>query len=519
MATMMLFANTRSAKTLPTTALAALMALALAACGSGGGGDPEPDKCTPTSTRCGSASVLETCNADGLTWTPAACPAATTCKQTTSVFADCVTEQIGDVVETDAEPEVITPICTPKATECVDDTHIKSCAADGKAWVESPCAYKCITEAGKGLCKDKVCEPGSHRCGGSKNLLICKEDGTGFDQVPCPAGAQCNPNLAPEPECEAGPACVVGQKECDETGKFLKTCVKMGTDNAFDWQKCPYGCDADKKACKEAVCQAGDHRCQADDPDAIEECNKTQTGWQFVQKCLTGCKNGLCENKACLQGQERCNYYAVEKCDAAGQGWEFVEGCQGTTCVQEGDSAYCAGCVPGVDFCDGDDVMTCPDASGQPVVKEACAVGETCVEAACVDKVVLSDELGADASLLALAEAVTFCWMNHEGETGSTLCAAVDAGDYSTDVTKEVFIDQWYCDDTIWYDYIYDNFAGGDSDALWQAEGLFSCYEPDNRTVDMKATIPAGSQNEICVFYDTWATPEIILNHCIGGLF
>jgi hypothetical protein len=253
-------------------------------------------------------------------------------------------------------------------------------------------------------------------------------------------------------------------------------------------------------------------------PDTIEECNPQQTGWQFVQVCTTGCKNGLCENKACTKDQMRCNYYAVEKCQLTGQGWEFVEGCQGTTCVQEGDKAYCAGCVPGKDFCEGDDVMTCPDASGEPVVKEACGVYETCVAAVCHDQVVLSDVQGTNASLLALAEAVTTCWMDHEGEADSTLCAAIDASDYSTDVTVAAFIDHWYCDDDIWYEYIYDNFAGGDSDALWQAEGLFSCYEPDNRTVDMKATIPAGSTNQICIFYDTWITPEIILNSCVGDL-
>lgn len=504
-------------QTKPATLAILLAALAFSACGASES-TPEPDKCTPTATRCGSASVLETCNDDGLTWTPVACDAGETCKQTTSVLAQCLGDAPADTVD-DTEPEEVTPTCTPKATECQGEKGIRTCADDGLSWVDSECYFKCTVENEKALCKDKVCEPGSHRCGGSKNLLICKEDSLGFDTYPCPAGAQCDPNLKPSPECVAGPKCGVGDKECDETGKYLKLCVKVGTDTTFDWQKCPYGCDGAAKACKEPVCDVGAHRCSAADLDAIEECNAEQTGWQFVQKCLTGCKDGLCENKACTQGQKRCNYYAVEKCSANGQGWEFDEGCQGTTCVQEGTSAYCAGCVPGKDYCEGDDVMTCPDPAQPAEIKESCAVGETCVEAACVESVVLSDALGTSESYLALAEAITFCWMNHEGDEESALCAAIDAEDWSTDVTKEAFIDQWYCDDDIWYEFIADAFAGGDSDALWQAEGLFSCYEPENRTVDMKADIPAGSINQICIFYDNFATPEVILNSCAGGLF
>lgn len=433
-----------------------------------------------------------------------------------TVFTDVVETADTGVDEAAPEVETATPICTPGEAVCAGEKGIKTCAADGLAWTEEDCYYVCKEATpGKAQCRDKVCEPGSHRCAGNRNLLICEPDGTEYAKYPCPEGALCDPTVQPEPECVAGPACQANQKECDESGKFLKVCVKKGEAYTYDWQKCSFGCDAAALSCLEASCADGAARCDPDNSDAIQECNKDRTGWNFVQDCDDGCINGKCIDMPCSQGEKRCNFYAVEVCKDNGSGFEFEQGCP-VACVEDGTNAYCSGCVPGAQYCEDGKVVACNDPAEGPVVVATCGAGTSCFEAACVDSIVLSDELDIDRSLLNLAEAITFCWKDNEGADDNVMCGVVNASAFSLDITPEDFIDNWYCDETTKDDYIYWEFTYGDDpneDPFWLAEGLFSCFEPDNRVVDMKASIGEGSTN-VCVWYDTFVTDEIVIDLC-----
>ncbi len=296
------------------------------------------------------------------------------------------------VEEVTPEVETAEPICTPGQSKCTGEKGIKTCAPDGLSWTETECYYLCdeATE-GAAQCRDKVCEPGSHRCAGNRNLLICNPEGTEYNKFACPEGSLCDPTVQPEPECAAGPACQANQKECDESGKFLKVCVKKGDAYSYDWQKCSFGCDPATLTCLEAICDEGAARCDpADGSTAIQECNKDRTGWDFVQDCDDGCIGGKCIDKPCNQGEKRCNFYAVEVCKDNGTGFEFEQGCP-IACVEDGTNAYCSGCMPGAEYCQDGDVMACTDPAAGPEVVKACGDGTSCFDAECVPIIVMSD--------------------------------------------------------------------------------------------------------------------------------
>ena len=426
-------------------------------------------------------------------------------------YADTSGGQDTATTEDTTPPQDTAPVCGAGETRCTSETRLQTCAVDGSGWVEADCSYKCMIKNDKAGCYDKVCEPGSHRCAGAYNLMVCVEQGTEYDELPCPTGSRCDPTVKPEPECVSGPTCVSGNKECDETGKYLKICVKSGDSYTYKWEKCSYGCDPATLTCKEPSCEAGDHRCSPADANVIEECNKEQSGWKFVQACAGGCDKGECIDMACSPGDLRCNYYAVEVCDEYGNGYKFLEGCP-TACVQEGNVAYCAGCVAGEDYCEGNAVMTCDDPSA-PAVKQQCQGGDSCVLASCAHTIVMSNFLEKDGSYNNLAMAVTQCWQDNVESSDNVMCGVIDASEYTVDTTAESFIDAWYCDNDIWWDVIWPAFESAGLD-IWEAEGIFSCFEMENRVVDMKDTIPAGSKGEICVWFDTFAVDEVIIEDC-----
>jgi hypothetical protein len=422
--------------------------------------------------------------------------------------------QVQDTLEVTPEvtqevlPEEVAPVCTANAKKCLEGAAapkgISTCKADGSAWVDDECQYRCVVEDNTARCKDKVCEANSRKCAGTKNLLICNELGTGYNTFACPELC-----VAKENDCGPAPKCTVGTKECDEGGSFLKTCIKEGDNTTWTWDKCDYGCDATKKACLDATCQAGAVRCNPDDKETIEECNKDSTGWKFVQKCNEGCENAKCKDYPCAVGEKRCNYYAVEVCKLDKSGFEFDEGCS-VACVQEGTNAYCAGCAPGAPYCEGSKVMSCEDPSA-PKVVETCGSGTGCAVGQCLPEVVMSD-MDEDTlwySYLDLAQAVVDCWRINEGSGTNVLCATVDAELMSVDVTATDFIDNWYC----YYWFFEEDFKNaGDLDVAENT--IFTCAAPADRHVDFKLPITAGSLNKTCVWYDTWATDEVFITDC-----
>jgi hypothetical protein len=81
----------------------------------------------------------------------------------------------------------------------------------------------------------------------------------------------------------------------------------------------------------------------------------------------------------CQQGQVRCQGSTYQHCEA-GQ-WEKTEDCE-AACVA---SVGCVTCEPGINSCDGDNVVAC-DANGEPGgTIQTCDGALTCVNGACVN--------------------------------------------------------------------------------------------------------------------------------------
>ncbi len=159
-----------------------------------------------------------------------------------------------------------------------------------------------------------VCEPGYSICFVySEFVLVCRDDGSGWDAVACPEDTLCYEGICQDLTC------VPGDAECRDEG--VVTCRDDGT----GWTE-PEPCDEGQRCaegeCREVICQPGELRC--DDEGRVERCVAAGTEWEIFQVCPEGTtcfEGGVCLSETCDPGQTECGQNTLYTCNEAGE-WE-----------------------------------------------------------------------------------------------------------------------------------------------------------------------------------------------------
>lgn len=198
-----------------------------------------------------------------------------------------------------------------------------------------------------------VCQPADQVCFVySEFVLQCRDDGSGWDPLPCDEGSLCF-----EGQCQPMD-CLPGELRCDGGGR--SRCL----DDGSGWEAAE-PCAADTRChdgdCLEVVCTGGDLRCS--DENAVERCLGAGTGWEVVAECADDqrCVDGLCLAAPCSPGATECAPETLYTCSDDGQ-WDASPCPEGQPCIF-GRCVQCLGpadCVEGEDCVDGLCQVTAP---------------------------------------------------------------------------------------------------------------------------------------------------------------
>lgn len=203
-----------------------------------------------------------------------------------------------------------------------------------------------VVGCGTGSNDDSVCEPESSICFVySEFVLVCREDGSGWDADPCPVGTLCFEGSCQDLEC------VPGSVECRDDG--VVTCLDDGT----GWSEAA-PCEPTESCidgeCSEDICEPGEQRCS--DEGDLEHCNSTGTQWETLAPCPAGTScvdDEVCLPDGCTSGQTECGPTTLYTCNDEGS-WEGVACPPDQPCI----FGRCVECVSDSSCADG---MVCED--------------------------------------------------------------------------------------------------------------------------------------------------------------
>lgn len=207
-----------------------------------------------------------------------------TCRFVCERDGDCATGERCNLLIGQCEPNPPPPDagdtripCTEGAVRCsADNTAVQTCGADGLFTTSEQCMQP------EGFCQNErclVCRPGSARCvSGGASAEICLDDGSGYRQVTCAAGATCVSG-----ECVE---CTVGQRRCSADNRTLEECHRLPREDL-----------------SAGFVPAGDNF----------------DGVCVTQVCEQGPQGPQCRAPACLPGALRCaNTTTQEVCSTTG---------------------------------------------------------------------------------------------------------------------------------------------------------------------------------------------------------
>lgn len=218
------------------------------------------------------------------------------------------------------------------------------------------------------------------------NLEACSCPGGCGDWLsdePCAEAADCAGGL----KCEAGAcvrtettrSCTAGEKQCQDYNVIQ--CLADGS--GFEQvEHCGVGCR--DGTCIVAVCSASETRCEGDE---ILRCNHEATAFEPVLVCDQGCRDtregAVCNDCGCAANSARCRVDGgIDRCVDCS--WE-AEACgDDELCViaDDGDRCERTICTPGEIRCEGSRVVQCASDGSGEVVVVACERG--CADGACL---------------------------------------------------------------------------------------------------------------------------------------
>jgi IgGFc binding protein len=258
--------------------------------------------------------------------------------------------------EPDAGPNR-TP-CTTGATRCTADSKaVETCSVDG-AWNTT---LTCTPPAG--FCLNEVClacQPGTARCSGTTTLEICRDDGSGFRQVTCAAGATCNTNECREcpPNATRCNAANDAQQTCTRTADETNSWKWVNSGDAFDGTCVTRVCELNtmnQSVCRAPQCIPGATQCK--NASTQQVCSPTGTFTDVVCSTLPGMgPNAECANGTCF-----------DECADAVRAKSYF-GCEYWTAVQDNsvDTLFKGGTTSGMGNSDSDFAFVVTNRSTQP---------------------------------------------------------------------------------------------------------------------------------------------------------
>lgn len=206
--------------------------------------------------------------------------------------------------------------CTEGAVRCSpDNTAVQTCGDDGLFTISEQCVQP------EGFCQNErclLCQPGARRCGAG-GAEVCLDDGSGYRQITCAAGASCVGG-----ECVE---CTIGQRRCSTDNRSVEECTRLPREDLsagyvpagdnFDGtcvtQVCEQG--AQGPQCRAPVCLPGALRCAS---STTQEVCSTTGAWTSVA-CASQpnmgptaeCINGACVDE-CGEAVRARSYFGCE---------------------------------------------------------------------------------------------------------------------------------------------------------------------------------------------------------------
>lgn len=193
----------------------------------------------------------------------------------------------------DGGPRCVDQLCDPGTFQatCLGNS-LQTCAADGRAWVFTPCnaQERCDAAQTPARCNIRVCTtPGISTCLNAVERETCLADGSARERETCPSGSACR-----DGECVPND-CTTGEDMCTTNG-YLR-CIQG------QWQSttCSTGevcrMSAGVPACGPRVCEPLTRRCQDRKVYACDALGATET----ETPCADGeiCVGGLCQPQVC----------------------------------------------------------------------------------------------------------------------------------------------------------------------------------------------------------------------------
>lgn len=248
-------------------------------------------------------------------------------------------------------------VCDKAAGACVDCVIQSDCTA----WLA--CAdHACVTPS---------CTAADNTCTGEKTARLCKDDGTGMQDVTCPVGT-CMNGACPPFEC------VPGEIRC--AGSAVQLCGDDGEWSAAKACQPQHVCMAG--GCKKLICTAGDKACQA---NHVKTCTADGLGWTTPAPCPGGhiCQAGVCNKVTCDVGDKLCTEDGeAAVCKADGSGWIETPCAGGDKCLDGGCKTLL--CAPGKVECVGGMLKACNGTgTAQTLVKDCTAAANACQTTGC----------------------------------------------------------------------------------------------------------------------------------------
>lgn len=206
--------------------------------------------------------------------------------------------------------------CTEGAVRCSpDNTAVQTCGDDGLFTISEQCVQP------EGFCQNErclLCQPGARRCGAG-GAEVCLDDGSGYRQISCAAGASCVAG-----ECVE---CTVGQRRCSVDNRSVEECTRLPREDLsagyvpagdnFDGTCVTQACEQGPQGpqCRAPACLPGALRCAS---STTQEVCSTTGAWTSVA-CASQpnmgptaeCINGACVDE-CGEAVRARSYFGCE---------------------------------------------------------------------------------------------------------------------------------------------------------------------------------------------------------------
>lgn len=377
--------------------------------------------CLPDAVTCTDLATKATCSADGQGWEQAACDQGMACEGGNCLPIVCVPGQLQcdgtsqrlcnpAGTETTFQHDCATDgllcidgqcgaaVCTGGTAECQNGL-VATCKDDGTGWWQMPCPSDQVCAAGK--CSAKVCTPAESKCEG-KVVKTCNSAGSAWtDTEDCSiTGKNCLNG-----GCQAV-MCPAGSKVCE--GAVVMTCADNGT-GWFKGDDCGAKLQyCDKGACQPKLCTPDSSSCQA---GKLAICNEVGAGW-IMQSCPvdTACAEGACKPIICVPEKLKCDAKQVVRCDATGTGYQIEQDCGAFEAICIDSQCIVPTCEPGKVECQGGKVATC-NANATAWTFATCAVNTVCVVDKCLAKVCTAGAVECQSGQVATCNATGTAWV------------------------------------------------------------------------------------------------------------